>query len=79
MSGVDLSPIGVEDVADLELLQGLLYLALLSQDQPLHVVGVLSHRVRLLELLLDNDFTFLNTVYRQGSEYKSQTWYSFLT
>ena len=64
MSGVDLSPVGVEDVADLELLQRLLYLALLSQYQPLHVVGVLSHRVRLLELLLDNDFTFLNTVYR---------------
>ena len=62
MSGVDLSPVGVEDVADLELLQGLLYLALLSQYQPLHVVGVLTHRMRFLKLLLDDYFTFLNTI-----------------
>ena len=54
--------VGVEDVADLELLQRLLYLALLPQYQALHVVCVLTHGVRLLQLLLDDQFTFLQSI-----------------
>ena len=49
-----LRAIRVEDVADLEHLQGLLDLPLLPQDQPLDVVCVLAHSVSLLQLRPDD-------------------------
>ena len=49
----------VEDVTDLEHLEGLLDLALVPHDQPLDVVGVFAHALSLLQLCPDDGLACL--------------------